>query len=77
MPDVSGTAPAGSRRPRYFHRCSCGRPIPKEVRRCSSRTCPEFAPTWPRDTRRRLFVNLEQLVQAVSDVLGHGPGADL
>ena len=26
--------------------------------RCSSRTCPEFAPTWARDTRRRLLENL-------------------
>jgi hypothetical protein len=30
--------------------------IPEEVRRCSSRTCPEFAATWARDTRRRLIV---------------------
>lgn len=48
-----------------WRRCSCGRPIPEEVRRCSSRTCPEFAPTWARDTRRRLFVNLEQLKLSV------------
>lgn len=48
-----------------WHRCSCGRPIPGEVRRCSSRTCPEYAPTWSRDTRRRLFVNLEQLKLSV------------
>ena len=26
--------------------------------RCSSRTCPEYAPTWARDTRRRLLENL-------------------
>ena len=58
MPDVSGTATPAARRPRVFHRCSCGRPIPEGVMRCSSRTCPEFAPIWARDTRRRLPENL-------------------
>jgi hypothetical protein len=48
----------GGRRLRCFHRCSCGRVIPEGVRRCSSRTCPEYAPTWARDTRRRLLENL-------------------
>lgn len=72
-----GGAPglAGGRR-RVFHRCSCGRPIPEGVRRCSSRTCPEFAPTWARDTRRRLFVNLEQLKLSVMFSVT-APGADL
>jgi hypothetical protein len=46
------------------------------VRRCSSRTCPEFAPTWARDTRRRLFVNLEQLKLSVMFSVT-APGADL
>ena len=59
-----------------WHRCSCGRPIPKEVKRCSSRTCPEFAPIWARDTRRRLFVNLEQLKLSVMFSVT-APGADL
>lgn len=45
-------------RQRDYHRCKCGRWIPEEVRRCSARTCPEFAPTWARDTRRRLMENL-------------------
>lgn len=38
----------------------CGRCelAPDGVRRCSSRTCPEFAPIWARDTRRRLQENL-------------------
>ena len=67
-------APAG-RRGRW-HRCKCGRPIPEEVRRCSSRTCPEFAPTWARDTRRRLFINLEQLKLSVMFSVT-APGADL
>lgn len=78
---VSGAAGArravreAGRRGRW-HRCSCGRPIPEEVRRCSSRTCPEFAPTWARDTRRRLFVNLEQLKLSVMFSVT-APGADL
>jgi hypothetical protein len=59
-----------------WRRCSCGRPIPEEVRRCSSRTCPEFAPIWARDTRRRLFVNLEQLKLSVMFSVT-APGADL
>lgn len=68
-------ASAGRRR-RRFHRCSCGRPIPLEVKRCSARTCPEFAPTWARDTRRRLFVNLEQLKLSVMFSVT-APGRDL
>jgi hypothetical protein len=44
--------------------------------RCSSRTCPEFAPTWAGDTRRRLFVNLEQLKLSVMFSVT-APGADL
>jgi hypothetical protein len=46
------------------------------VQRCSSRTCPEFAPIWTRDTRRRLFVNLEQLKLSVMFSVT-APGADL
>ena len=61
---------------RRWKRCSCGRPIPDEVRRCSARTCPEFAPTWARDTRRRLFVNLEQVKLSVMFSVT-APGADL
>jgi hypothetical protein len=67
---------SATRRGRRFHRCSCGRPIPQEVKRCSSRTCPEFAPIWARDTRRRLFVNLEQLKLSVMFSVT-APGADL
>jgi hypothetical protein len=63
-------------RRRVFHRCSCGRPIPEGVMRCSSRTCPEYAPIWARDTRRRLFVNLEQLKLSVMFSVT-APGADL
>jgi hypothetical protein len=44
--------------------------------RCSARTCPEFAPIWARDTRRRLFVNLEQLKLSVMFSVT-APGADL
>jgi hypothetical protein len=76
MPDVSGTATPVPQRARYFHRCSCGRPIPEGVLRCSSRTCPEYAPTWARDTRRRLFVNLERLELSVMFSVT-APGADL
>jgi hypothetical protein len=67
---------SATRRGRRFHRCSCGRPIPEGVRRCSARTCPEFAPTWARDTRRRLFVNLERLKLSVMFSVT-APGADL
>ena len=59
-----------------FHRCSCGRPIPESVRRCSARTCPEFAPTWARDTRRRLYENL-RLVKLSVMFSVTAPGADL
>lgn len=69
-------APAPPRRRRYYHRCSCGRPIPEEVRRCSARTCPEYAPTWARDTRRRLLENLRIVPMAVMFSVT-APGADL
>lgn len=75
MPDAVRQGPPAPRK-RYFHRCSCGRPIPEVVMRCSSRTCPEYAPTWARDTRRRLFVNLEQLKLSVMFSVT-APGADL
>ena len=68
-------APAPPRR-RFYHRCSCGRPIPEEVRRCSARTCPEYAPTWARDTRRRLLKNLRVVPMAVMFSVT-APGADL
>jgi hypothetical protein len=72
-----GRAPGRARGDRRaFHRCSCGRPIPLEVRRCSSRTCPEFAPTWARDTRRRLLENL-RLVRLSVMFSVTAPGADL
>jgi hypothetical protein len=68
-------ARAGARGGR-LHRCSCGRPIPEEVRRCSARTCPESAPIWARDTRRRLLENLRLVKLSVMfDVTP--PGADL
>lgn len=73
---AGGASAAAPRRRRYFHRCSCGRPIPEGVLRCSARTCPEYAPTWARDTRRRLFVNLEQLKLSVMFSVT-APGADL
>ena len=59
------TATGLPRRGRVFHRCTCGRPIPEGVSRCSSRTCPEFAPIWARDTRRRLLENLRTVPYAV------------
>jgi hypothetical protein len=67
---------AATRRGRRFHRCSCGRPIPEKVRRCSSRTCPEFAPIWARDTRRRLLANLRLVKLSVMFSLT-APGVDL
>jgi hypothetical protein len=67
---------SAGRRAGLFHRCSCGRPIPEGVRRCSSRTCPKFAPIWARDTRRRLLVNLEQLQLSVMFSVT-APGADV
>jgi hypothetical protein len=74
-PGARAAIASATRRGRRFHRCSCGRHIPEEVRRCSSRTCPEFAPIWARDTRRRLFVNLEQLKLSVMFSVT-APGAD-
>jgi len=65
-----------SPRQRFFHRCKCGRPIPEEVRRCSARTCPEYAPTWARDTRRRLLENLRIVPMTVMFSVT-APGADL
>ena len=73
---AGGATAAAPRRRRYFHRCSCGPPIPEDVRRCSARTCPEFAPTWARDTRRRLFVNLEQMKLSVMFSVT-APGSDV
>ena len=67
------TLPARSR---VYHRCSCGRPIPEGVRRCSARTCPEFAPIWARDTRRRLLENL-RIVPLTVMFSVTAPGADL
>jgi hypothetical protein len=63
-------------RRRVYHRCSCGRPIPEGVRRCSARTCPEFAPIWARDTRRRLLENL-RIVPLTVMFSVTAPGADL
>jgi hypothetical protein len=69
------TQPLPPRR-RYYHRCSCGRMIPEGVMRCSARTCPEFAPTWARDTRRRLLENLRTIRLTVMFSVT-APGADL
>lgn len=63
-------------RGRVYHRCTCGRPIPEGVRRCSARTCPEFAPIWARDTRRRLLENL-RIVRLTVMFSVTAPGADL
>jgi hypothetical protein len=63
-------------RRRVFHRCTCGRPIPDTVARCSSRTCPEFAPIWARDTRRRLLENLRIVPYAVMFTVT-APGSDV
>lgn len=58
-------------------RCpGCRRLLPINVRRCSSRRCPEFAPIWAGDTRRRLFENLKTLKLAVMFSVT-APGADL
>jgi hypothetical protein len=62
-------------RRRFFHRCSCGRSIPEGVR-CSARTCPEFAPIWAGDTRRRLLENL-RIVPLTVMFSVNAPGADL
>jgi hypothetical protein len=70
-----GAVPLPPRR-RYYHRCSCGRLIPEGVMRCSARTCPEFAPTWARDTRRRLLENLRTVRLSVMFSVT-APGADL
>lgn len=59
-----------------WHRCKCGRAIPLEVKRCSARTCPEFAPTWARDTKRRLLENLRPLKLTVMFSLTP-PGRDV
>jgi hypothetical protein len=47
-----------------------------DVRRCSTRTCPAFAPTWARDTRRRLLENL-RLVRLSVMFSVTAPGADV
>lgn len=70
------SAPVAPPRKRYYHRCTCGRPIPEEVRRCSARTCPEYAPTWARDTRRRLMENL-RIVPLTVMFSVTAPGSDL
>ncbi len=63
-------------RQRVYHRCTCGRSIPEGVSRCSARTCPEFAPIWARDTRRRLLENL-RIVPLTVMFSVTAPGADL
>jgi hypothetical protein len=63
-------------RRRIYHRCSCGRSIPEGVSRCSARTCPEFAPIWAKDTRRRLLENL-RIVPLTVMFSVTAPGADL
>ena len=70
------TATGLPRRRRVFHRCSCGRPIPEGVSRCSARTCPEFAPIWARDTRRRLLENLRTVPYTVMFTVT-APGSDV
>jgi hypothetical protein len=70
------TATGLPRRGRVFHRCTCGRPIPEGVSRCSARTCPEFAPIWARDTRRRLLENLRMVPYAVMFTVT-APGSDV
>ena len=44
--------------------------------RCSARTCPEYAPTWARDTRRRLLENL-RICRLTVMFSVTAPGADL
>lgn len=62
---------------RLWHRCGgCGRPLPSRVRRCSTRTCPEFAPIWARDQKRRLLENL-RLVRLSVMFSVTAPGSDL
>ena len=42
-----------------WHVCEhCRRRLPEVVSRCRSRTCPGYAPTWARDTLRKLRENL-------------------
>src|SRR5215211_20270 len=44
---------------RAWRRCDdCGRPLMVRAHRCQRRTCPGYAETWARDTRRRLLDNL-------------------
>lgn len=44
---------------REWRRCEdCGRPVGRDAFRCQRRTCPSYAETWARDTRRRLLDNL-------------------
>ena len=74
--DTPGRAVLARAGRQRFHRCSCGRAIPVGVKRCSSRTCPEFAPIWARDTRRRLLENL-RLVKLSVMFSVTAPGADL
>jgi hypothetical protein len=76
MPREGHAAPSPALRPRLYHRCKCGRPIPEGVRRCSTRACPEFAPIWARDTRRRLMENLSIVPLTVMFTVT-APGADL
>ena len=44
---------------RSWRRCEdCGGPLGVHAYRCHRRTCPSYAETWARDTRRRLLDNL-------------------
>jgi hypothetical protein len=62
---------------RRWRRCEdCGRPLGLGPVRCQRRTCPSYAETWARDTRRRLLDNLSAYPGRAVMLTLTPPGAD-
>src|SRR4051794_8069829 len=63
---------------RRWRRCDdCGRPLGMNAHRCMRRTCPSYAETWARDTRRRLLDNLSAYPGRAVMLTLTPPGADV
>jgi hypothetical protein len=63
---------------RTWRRCEhCGKPLGVHAHRCQRRTCPSYAETWARDTRRRLLDNLGAYGGRAVMLTLTPPGADV
>jgi hypothetical protein len=63
---------------RGYKRCEhCEGLLPLEVSRCRRRRCPDYAPTWARDTMRKIRENLRTYGGLVAMCTLTAPGEDL